>query len=54
MEQIQQIYNDLRDNNEFDIIERYGNIAKYYTSGLTCKISLIFRFLLYYIAFYII
>lgn len=51
MEQVQHIYNDLRDNNELDIIERYGTIAKYYTSGITCKTSLILLFFLYYIAF---
>ncbi|XP_024882874.1 uncharacterized protein LOC112461737 [Temnothorax curvispinosus] len=35
MEQVQHIYNDLRDNNEIAIVEKYGSIAKHYTTGLT-------------------
>ncbi|XP_024882876.1 uncharacterized protein LOC112461741 [Temnothorax curvispinosus] len=35
MEQIQHIYNDLRDNNEIAIVERYASNAKHYTAGLT-------------------
>ncbi|XP_077269420.1 uncharacterized protein LOC143901206 [Temnothorax americanus] len=35
MEQVQHIYNDLRDNNEIAIVERYASNAKHYTAGLT-------------------
>jgi len=31
MKQLQLIYDDIKDNNEFMIIEKYGNNAKYYT-----------------------
>ncbi|XP_071646922.1 uncharacterized protein [Temnothorax longispinosus] len=41
IEQIQHIYNDLRNNNEFDIVERYGNNAKYYTAILTILSSIV-------------
>lgn len=53
MEQLQHIYNDLRDNNELDIVEKYGNIGKYYTIGIACKTSLILLFLLSYRVFQI-
>ncbi|XP_029175173.1 uncharacterized protein LOC114943669 [Nylanderia fulva] len=39
MEQLQCIYNDLKDNNEIAIIERYGRNAKYYTVTLTILIT---------------
>lgn len=42
MEQLKQICNDLKDNNEIAIIEKYGNYAKRYTIRLTRKIILIF------------
>jgi len=35
MDQIQDVYNDLRDSNEIAIINRYGNNAKQYTAVLT-------------------
>ncbi|XP_071569979.1 uncharacterized protein [Temnothorax nylanderi] len=35
MEQVQHIYNDLRDNNEIAIVERYASNAKHYTAGLS-------------------
>ncbi|XP_025264347.1 uncharacterized protein LOC112637056 [Camponotus floridanus] len=35
MEQLQRIFNDLKDSNEIAIIERYGKNAKYYTAILT-------------------
>lgn len=38
MEQLQRIFNDLKDNNEIAIIERYGRNAKCYTVTLTSKI----------------
>ncbi|XP_025270314.1 uncharacterized protein LOC112639689 [Camponotus floridanus] len=34
MKQLQLIYDDIKDNNEFMIIEKYGNNAKYYTISL--------------------
>jgi len=37
MEQLQCIYDDLKDNNEIAIIDRYGNIAKLYTIVFTSK-----------------
>lgn len=37
MEQIQHIYNDLRDSNEIAIVEKYGGDGKKYTAGLTSK-----------------
>jgi len=46
MEQVQHIYNDLRDNDEIAIVEKYGGYAKQYTTGLTSKI-IIFCFLLF-------
>jgi len=45
MEQVQHIYNNIRDNNEITIVERYGNKAKCYTFFLTGKI--VFRFLFF-------
>jgi len=45
MEQIQYIYNDLRDNNEIAIVEKYGNNAKQYTAGLTSKTTSFYFFL---------
>lgn len=43
MEQLQRIYDNLKDDAEIAIIERYGNNAKYYTITLTSKIfSLIY------------
>jgi len=46
MEQIQRIFNDLKDSNEIAIIERYGRNAKYYTATLTSNIAFFnfFRF----------
>ncbi|XP_025992926.2 odorant receptor 49b-like [Solenopsis invicta] len=45
MEQFQRIHNDLKDNNEIAILERYGNLAKrytiLYTVGLCCCLSII-------------
>ncbi|XP_011696366.1 PREDICTED: uncharacterized protein LOC105455026 [Wasmannia auropunctata] len=32
MEQVQYIYNNIKDNNEIAIVERYGNKAKHYTT----------------------
>lgn len=37
MKQLQCIYDDLKDNNEITIIERYGNNARRYTATLTRK-----------------
>jgi len=37
MDQIQHVYNDLRDSNEIAIINKYGNNAKQYTVVLTSK-----------------
>lgn len=37
MEQLQHIYNDIKDNNEIAIICKYGDIAKLYTTALTSK-----------------
>jgi len=37
MDQIQHVYNDLRDSNEIAIINKYGNNAKQYTAVLTSK-----------------
>ena len=37
MDQIQHIYNDLRDSNEIAIINKYGNNARQYTTVLTSK-----------------
>jgi len=37
MDQIQYVYNDLRDNNEIAVIDKYGNNAKQYTARLTSK-----------------
>jgi len=45
MEQIQHIYNGLRDSNEIAIVEKYGNNAKQYTAGLTSKITSFYSFL---------
>jgi len=45
MEQIQYIYNDLRDTNEIAIVEKYGNNAKQYTAGLTSKKTSFYSFL---------
>jgi len=45
MEQVQHIYNNIRDNNEIAIIESYGNKAKCYTTFLTGKNM--FRFLFF-------
>jgi len=42
MEQIQHIYNNIRDDNEIAIVERYGYKAKCYTIFLIGKN--IFRF----------
>ncbi|XP_036146411.1 uncharacterized protein LOC118644160 [Monomorium pharaonis] len=45
MEQVQFIYDDLKDNNEIAIFERYGNIAKCYTIAfiicLVCSLFII-------------
>jgi len=38
MEQLQHIYNNIRDNNEIAIVEKYGSKAKHYTAVLTSKI----------------
>ncbi|XP_072757162.1 uncharacterized protein [Anoplolepis gracilipes] len=35
IQQLQHIYNNLKDSNEIDIIERYGRNAKYYTVLIT-------------------
>jgi len=37
MEQLQHIYNNIRDNNEIAIVEKYGSEAKYYTAVLISK-----------------
>lgn len=42
MEQLKQICNDLKDNNEIAIIESYGSNAKRFTIRLTSKIMLMF------------
>lgn len=49
MEQFQYIYNNIEDNNEFVIIEKYGNNAKHFTIVLISKKIFPFRFLLYFI-----
>jgi len=41
MEQVQHIYNDLRDNDEIAIIEKYGDYAKKYTVGFTSKMTFV-------------
>jgi len=48
MEQLQHIYNDLEDNNEIAIIDRYGDNAKRYTTAFTSKTTfyLLFHFTL--------
>jgi len=48
MEQVQHIYNNIRDNNEIAIVERYGNKAKCYTNFLTGKNIFRFFFLFFY------
>lgn len=37
MEQLQNIYDNIKDNNEFVIMEKYGNNAKHYTIVLISK-----------------
>lgn len=37
MEQLQQIWDDLKDKNEIAIIEKHGNNAKRYTTIMTSK-----------------
>jgi len=46
MEQLQRIFNDLKDSNEIAIIERYGRNAKCYTATLTSN-SIFQLFLLF-------
>lgn len=47
MEQFQYIYNNIKDNNEFVIIEKYGNNAKHFTIALISKKIFLLWFLLY-------
>jgi len=51
MDQLQYTYNDLKDNNEIAIVERYEDNAKCYTTMLTSKtIPFIFIFIyLFYV-----
>jgi len=42
MEQIKHVYNDVKDNNEIAIIEKYGSHAKHCTAILTSKIPILF------------
>ncbi|XP_050460195.1 odorant receptor 4-like [Cataglyphis hispanica] len=46
MEQLQNIYNELKDENEFNIMKKYGNNAKHYTARiigvLMCSILIAF------------
>lgn len=37
MEQLQRIYDNVKDSNEIAIIERYGNNAKRFTTMFTSK-----------------
>jgi len=48
MDQIQHVYNDLRDSNELGIINKYGNNAKQYTAVLTSK-ELKYLFISFYV-----
>jgi len=44
MEQLQRIYDDLKDNNEIAIIDRYGDNAKHYTTIFTSRTIFLFLF----------
>lgn len=49
MEQLQYIYDDIKDNNEFVIIEKYEDKAKHYTVTLISeKISSVFYYVSYF------
>lgn len=42
MEQLQHMCDNLKDNNEIAIVEKYSNYAKRYTTILTSKILFLF------------